>query len=273
MKLTRINRFFAVVAAIIVSLAVNASASTDAKEAMNAYKEGKYEQAIELFNQIIKEQGTNSELLYNLGNAYSKAGDAGRAVLNYERALRLNPHNKKARNNLEYTLNKVHDANRVETQGKPINIDEADPSFFGSVKSAITESHTSNEWAVWAGVAFLLCMALVALYIYTDAVVVRKVGFFGAILSILCCIVFVIFASWTAKQAENHDTGVLLAAKSRLLSTPKADASPSTQPLTKGTRLQILETEGDDEGAPEWYKVQLNSSVTGWVNKTEFEPI
>ncbi len=43
----------------------------------------------------------NPALFYNLGNAYFRTGDLGRAILNYERALALDPSQPEARANLQ----------------------------------------------------------------------------------------------------------------------------------------------------------------------------
>lgn len=55
------------------------------------YQQEEYSTALEKFHQI-EEQGLVSPALYfNLGNTYYKLGQIGRAVLYYERALRLAP--------------------------------------------------------------------------------------------------------------------------------------------------------------------------------------
>ena len=46
----------------------------------------------------------SADLFYNLGNAWFKLGDQGRAILNYERALVLNPRMEEARSNFQTAL-------------------------------------------------------------------------------------------------------------------------------------------------------------------------
>lgn len=69
-------------------------------DAVSAYTKGDYKKAIEGFNSLTME-GISSSLLYNLGNSYAQAGQIGRAILNYERALRLAPGDSDIRGNLE----------------------------------------------------------------------------------------------------------------------------------------------------------------------------
>lgn len=56
-----------------------------------AYSNGDYEQAISSYEQIIDTAGYAPSVLFNLGNSYAQAGKIGKAVLSYERGLRLAP--------------------------------------------------------------------------------------------------------------------------------------------------------------------------------------
>jgi len=70
------------------------------QDAVSAYNKGEYRQAVEGFESLAT-QGISPTLLYNLGNSYAQAGQVGRAILNYERALRLAPGDSDIRGNLE----------------------------------------------------------------------------------------------------------------------------------------------------------------------------
>ena len=72
--------------------------------ANEAYQKGKYEEAKVDYIQIAGTRQYSADLFYNLGNAWFKLGDQGRAILNYERALILNPRLEEARSNLQTTL-------------------------------------------------------------------------------------------------------------------------------------------------------------------------
>lgn len=70
------------------------------QSAVAAYGKGDYKQAIEGFEVLVGE-GLSASLLYNLGNSYARNGQVGRAILNYERALRLAPEDSDIRGNLD----------------------------------------------------------------------------------------------------------------------------------------------------------------------------
>jgi tetratricopeptide (TPR) repeat protein len=55
------------------------------------HTQGEFQQAAEQYSSIISTYGVSASLLYNLANSYAAAGQVGPAVLNYERALHLDP--------------------------------------------------------------------------------------------------------------------------------------------------------------------------------------
>src|SRR5689334_20158348 len=65
------------------------------------YAAGKYANAIEGYEAVIKSGHWNASVFYDLGNAYFRKNDLGRAILNYERALALDPSQPEARANLQ----------------------------------------------------------------------------------------------------------------------------------------------------------------------------
>ena len=65
--------------------AAGADAQTLIDRANEAYRNGDYAQAAELYEQSGEQDGTSAAYFYNLGNAYYKSGVDQRAILKYER--------------------------------------------------------------------------------------------------------------------------------------------------------------------------------------------
>jgi tetratricopeptide (TPR) repeat protein len=84
---------------------VSLSAAATPWEAANeAYQKGKFEEAKVDYLQLANAGQYSADLFYNLGNVWFKLGDPGRAILNYQRALLLNPRLDEARSNLRAVL-------------------------------------------------------------------------------------------------------------------------------------------------------------------------
>jgi len=66
------------------------------------YKDGQYAAAAGDYEQLLRQGLASGNLYFNLGNAYFKAGEKGKAILNYERARRLIPSDPDLAANLAY---------------------------------------------------------------------------------------------------------------------------------------------------------------------------
>ena len=60
------------------------------EKANTLYKDGKHAEAAEAYQEL-SQTGVSANLLFNMGNAYFKAGELGRALAAYQRALHLAP--------------------------------------------------------------------------------------------------------------------------------------------------------------------------------------
>ncbi|MCF8092596.1 MAG: BatD family protein, partial [Desulfotignum sp.] len=87
-------------------------------DAVNKYQADDFAAAARSFEAIAESGIRNGHLFYNIGNAWFKAGDTGRAILWYERAKRLIPRDPDLQFNLEYarTLVKDKQENRVSLE-------------------------------------------------------------------------------------------------------------------------------------------------------------
>lgn len=241
-------------------------------EADSAYMAKEYSKAINLYETVAETEGTSAELLFNMGNAYYQEGDYGNAMVCWLRAKRLDPGNKEINSNLRYLRSRVEDSNKAEQKGRRLKVAPDESSFFHSVYSTIAEETSSNTWAVWGAVFFILFVGGAALYIFTRNVFARKVGFFGGMISLLLSFVFVCFAIMGARAFSSKETGVVTAFKVTLLTEPgKDNDNDRGGVLTKGTEVQILSEETDAEGNVTWYKIRLNSDYIGWVSADDLQ--
>ena len=102
---------------IVATLTGGASASEPARIFMDgtaAYRNGDWPAAIESFRQLANQGIVNGRLYYNLGNAYLKNDDLGRAILWYERARRLIPDDPDLNFNYDYALTLTKDEPAVQ---------------------------------------------------------------------------------------------------------------------------------------------------------------
>src|SRR5437773_7647074 len=97
------NRTLAIFFCLIFGMALSVFAQPDAEfaKANEAFAQGHFKEAIANYEALIRDGQWSANVFYNLGNAYFRAGDFGRAILNYERALALERHHPEAKANLQ----------------------------------------------------------------------------------------------------------------------------------------------------------------------------
>ena len=230
-------------------------AQTTLEQANEAYTKNDFKTAINLYEQVLKDDGQSSDLYYNLGNAYYKDKQYAAAILNYERALRLSPNNKDARFNLEIAQTRIVD-----------KIEPLDTFFLTGWIRTVENSLSSNGWAIMAIGSFLLFILCLFLYFFTRNIIIRKTGFFAGLFMILVCIVSNIFASGLKERLQNHDQAIVFAPTITIRSTPD-ESGTALFVLHEGTKVTILSRLG------KWSEIQLEDGNRGWIPDDKIEII
>jgi len=97
------NRTYLIALLFCAGSAVSAIAQPSAEfaKANQEYAQGNFKEAIASYEALVRADQWNANLFYDLGNAYFRTRDFGRAILNYERALALDQHHPEATANLQ----------------------------------------------------------------------------------------------------------------------------------------------------------------------------
>jgi tetratricopeptide (TPR) repeat protein len=110
--MTRVRYFLVAFYYLVFSVSLSVAA-TPWEAANEAYQKGKFEEAKVDYLQLANSGRYSADLFYNLGNVWFKLGDPGRAILNYQRALLLNPRLDEAKSNLRAVLKIVGNDEQV----------------------------------------------------------------------------------------------------------------------------------------------------------------
>ncbi|MBD5232568.1 MAG: tetratricopeptide repeat protein [Bacteroidales bacterium] len=257
------KKFLSVVLLFVASL--QAFALSYGQQADSAYNKENYREAIELYNKSIAQEGRSATIYYNLGNAYFRNDNLGKAVVSYERALRINPSDEDARQNLEFVRSRIQD--------KP----EDDTPFFASMHASTVAMMSPDAWAWTAFVVFLLLAGAAALYIFSQQVALRKAGFFGGIVLLVLFAYFLGVAADAASTARSHEDAVVIVPSTQLTSAPRASKTASDKVVTihEGTKVAIVDSVAtpDDPVSPKWYNVKINNSTKAWLRASDVERI
>lgn len=236
-----------------------------AAAADSAYAAEDYQQAIAGYEHVINSGEVSGKLLYNLGNAYWRDGRPGKAVVAYERSLKLDPTNDDTRTNLQFVRSHLVDK---QTESK-----NAIDMFFDSLRDFLTP----NGWA-WTGIGlFALFIALAAIYLFTSPVAARKIGFFGGLAALPLSIGAFALAVSGSNAAQRHDEAVVTSTSVMLGAAPRQpkDRNEEVALLHEGTKIQVLDSlvNRSDSVAEKWLKVKLPSGHQGWTSANGLEII
>src|SRR5438046_7375700 len=95
---------------IIFAITSSAFAQADAEfaKANQEIAQGHLKEAVSGYEALSRAGQWSANVFYDLGNAYFRTGDFGRAILNYERALALERHHPEATANLQIARDEAH---------------------------------------------------------------------------------------------------------------------------------------------------------------------
>ena len=250
---------------LLVTAMLTGKASKLTDLAGKAYSEDKFSEAVDLYNQVIAEEGVSSDVYYNLGNAYYKSGYNGKAILCYERALLLNPGNSDAKNNLDFVNSKLKDKFSSDE-----NIVDTFADKAGKVLSF-------NGWAILAIVSFILLLVAILVYFFNDTVLVRKVGFFGGFAMLLLCIISNIVAFKKADNFVNSKYAIVTKEVAILSNSPREPRNKSEEAfmIHEGAKVEILDSVEvkSDQVQQLWYNIKADDTHIAWIKSSEIEKI
>lgn len=192
----------------------------------------------------------NGKLYYNIGNAYFRKGDLGRAILNYRRAGQYAPNDPNLKQNLEYARSRRLD-----------RIDETQ-------KERIFQTLLFWHYDISAATRSILFAAFYVIF-WTGAAVGR---FYPRIpkgwLAATAVAALLFFGSLTVEhlQQVRNPAGVILSGE---VTARKGDGTTYQtsfkEPLHTGTEFTLMENRGD------WYQIRLSDGRQCWIPKNAAE--
>lgn len=224
-------------------------------DADSAYVNGNYQQAIAQYEALLK-NGASAELYYNLGNAYYRTENITRAVLNYERALLLSPGDRDIRFNLQLARSKTIDKIVPESE-----------MFFITWYHALVNLMSVDGWARMAIISLALVIILFLLYLFSEPIWLRKIGFFGGFLLLLFFVLSNLFA-YQQKQNLLYRKGAIVIAPSVTVKSTPAQNGTDLFILHEGTKVTII-----DGAMSDWKEIRLADGKEGWIERKSIELI
>lgn len=225
-------------------------------QADSAYINNDFASAVYLYENILANQGESADIYYNLGNSYYKMDNIAKAIVNYEKALVLNPADGDIRFNLELAQSKTVD-----------KVTPMSEIFLVTWMKNLTDLMSEKGWAKMGITTFILMLSMLALYFFSKKIALKKIGFISAVCLLFICVLANIFASSQKNKAESHGEGIIMAPSVTVKSTPN-DGGTDLFILHEGHKVTIK-----DNTMREWKEIQLEDGNVGWVPTSVIEII
>ena len=221
----------------------------------SAYMRNDYASAIQIYESLLK-KGEAAEVYYNLGNSYYKADDIAKAILNYERALLLQPGNADIRANLEIARSKTID--------KVVSVPDI---FFVAWVKSLTNCLSVDAWAKLGIVFFILLLISFSLFFFSQQIIWKKSGFIAGILFLVFTVLSNIFASEQKSELLDRNDAIVLSPSVTVRSTP-SESGTGLFVLHEGHKIEIK-----DNSMREWKEIRLEDGKVGWIPASAIEVI
>lgn len=225
------------------------------QQGVQAYQNNDYQTAIEQFEAALQHGKASAALYYNLGNAYYKMDEIGPAILNYERAKKMEPRDADIEFNLQIAQLKVVD-----------KIPSPEADFFFKVWNGVKNILSLEQFAIIAIILYVIFILLIVLRLLVKSPGLANMARYSAvpvfILLILVASLFVV----RIRQDVNVKHGVILVDKVSVVSSPSS-GSTEMFALHEGVKIQIIAQSGD------FTRIRLTDGKDGWVPRGALEII
>jgi len=238
-------QFFALaLLTLLFPLLSRAEISATAFESANKlYEEGKFSEAATAYAKLLQGGQTSPALYFNLGNAFFKSGQIGRAVAAYRLAAQLTPRDPDVRANLQFA--------RSQTQGPTLS-----PSRWQRWLGRLT----LNEWTVLAASAVWLWLVLLAVLQWRPGLRPALMGYVFALAIVALSLCGLLGAA--CYQARLSRVAIVITKEADVRNGPLTE-SRTAFTAHDGAELRVLDQKD------EWLEVSAGPRETGWLRRDQ----
>ncbi|MBI1852974.1 MAG: tetratricopeptide repeat protein [Planctomycetes bacterium] len=216
-----------------------------------AYGEKRYEDAAKSFEDVRGLGVESAELDYDLGSAYYRLGDVGRAIVAFRRAEKFAPRDPDLRENLAMALDRA-------TERLPESGDLPWQKAFTAWRRSLS---LGEEKALFVA-AWTLAAAILLASLFVWRTPLRRVGLLVGVMAVVLGVSYLT----RLHDEKTRPIAVVLDPKVEVRTGPGEDYSVHFL-LHAGAELRVEETQG------EWSKVSVSADRKGWLRASTIEKV
>ena len=239
---------------LLLATALNAAAQTPQQlmqRGNDAYAKGDFVAAAQAYNAVLDAGYESADLYYNLGNVYYRQEEYGLSILNYERALRLKPNFRDAKQNLDLADSKTED-----------QIAALPEIFLAQWAHSVVAWFSPTGWRICTLILLTLLGTAVVLFLLSRDYAWRKGALIGGIVTLVFLLLCIACTISATVRYNRHNQAIVTAPMAVVKSSPEENSIDKLV-LHEGTKVNIEETLG------EWHKIQIADGNNGWLQTDE----
>ncbi|MCD4650638.1 MAG: tetratricopeptide repeat protein, partial [Candidatus Cloacimonetes bacterium] len=191
----------------------------------------------------------NADIYYNLGNCYYRLGNHGYAILNYLRALRIEPNNKAVQSNLRFLYTLVQDKQIPEAE-------DSLSAWFLTIYRAIS----LNTFAIITLALIVSAIGLINWMIIFFRNREKTIPVFILMIVLVSALGFGSLTAIKWNQYANSNQAVLIAQTAIGYSGPGTEYT-RVFTIHEGNVFDIVQSREN------WVQIQLQNGLGGWVQR------
>jgi tetratricopeptide (TPR) repeat protein len=223
---------------------VAADISSEFDSANKLYGQGKFSEAVSAYEKMAQSGSVSAAVYFNLGNAFFKSGEVGRAIAAYRQAEKIAPRDPDVRANLQFIRNQI--------QGPTLS-----PSRWQHWLATLTV----NEWAILASAALWLWLVALVVIQFRPGLKqsLRSFLWLGGVATIALGVC--LGAAWSNASVQ---TAIVVVHDASVRSGPLEEAA-SAFTVHDGAELSVLDTKDD------WILIRADDRHIGWLKREQAE--
>ncbi|MFH1189634.1 MAG: tetratricopeptide repeat protein [Candidatus Omnitrophota bacterium] len=248
-------------AAAFVFFAAASAAAVEKKAGPNqlfyaanqSYESRDYVKAAEGYIAVLDSGLESGSLYYNLGNSFLKMGKLGHAILCYERAKRMIPHDSDLKANLAYARSLVESASSAP-----------EGNFILKAINAVFEPYSLRAVIFSATVLYIILLVIGAVFTVKPFLARRLRALPALVAALLVLNVTALASRYLNERILKH--GVVIQKEVECKYEP-IEKSTTYYKLREGERVLILNTRSG------WRQIKRPDEKISWVKEDAVEPI
>jgi tetratricopeptide (TPR) repeat protein len=220
-----------------------------------SYQNGDYETALKSYKEILQMGFATTDLYYNLGNTYFKLGQNSKAILNYERALRLQPNDEDIQFNLQILNLSVVD--KIPQIPELFHI-----KYFKQFRSLFS----IRILTIISLIFYMLFFIALILWLISEKSKLRIIFKYTFLTLLIVLIVFSFTFVSKILYLQKNVEAIVMSPQVDVLSAP-SESGTQIFSIHDGLKVKITNTRD------EWYEIRLPDGKEGWLQVKDVEVI